>query len=129
MPTDITYNGDEREVEFQVVDDLLAPVAWANVLGLILVVYAQPQKILLRYSKNAKPNFTPITNITDAANGKFEIVIPSEVTAPADAVRNLTWEAKVTIANTNFPDNEQDFISKGILTELDESVVRNITTT
>lgn len=129
MATDITYRGDERVAEFQVVaEDGITPVPWGNVVGLILVIFYEKEKILMRFSKNLMPGWTPINNVTSVLLGTFEIFIPSEITAPTNASRNLNWEAKVTISNLDSPDNFQDMISKGIITELDESVTRNIPT-
>jgi hypothetical protein len=129
MATEITYRGDERELEFQVVaEDGTTPVPWVNVTGLILVLFYDKNHILMRFSKNAMPGFTPITNVTNALLGIFEVFVPSEITAPTDPSRPLQWEAKVTVVNANSPDGFQDMITTGVVTEIDDAITRNMPT-
>lgn len=128
MAIEISYRGEDRIVEFQILDSNDNPVDWSEIAGLILFFYYEKDHILAKFSKIVKTGFTTITKITSPSLGKFEVYLEDYITAKPSPSRVLHWEIKATLADADSPDGYVNTIVNGDLTRLEEAITRNIST-
>lgn len=123
---------DSLEVEITINKQDGTALDFSAATGILVAVYQRPDRVIARFSKVAKDDYTTMEagQLSAAATGKLTLYLNSEDTTKLDQDKKVYAEVRISFTNANFTDSTQTVTASDIELELvDRPILENIATT